>query len=340
MNTGPRAAERPLKITDPRSRAQCLVFSLAHTFGNNSNRVMELRHLRYFTAVAAHGSFLKAARMLRVTQPAVSRQVKDLEDELGVPLLARGKHVTKLTDAGEALYEEARELLARADRIVARIKKGNRREILRVGYAPSFVAGIMPTALATFHAATPDVRVELSDLSSREMIELANAGRLDMVITPDASSTSVPSFQWMEFRRVQPVLVMPLTHPLARLKKIAPSRLRDLPLVGLARDNFPEYLPFIRSILRPHGITPRFTALETDGVSTLFAALEANQAAAIFAEGIANILPRNLTTRPFHPALTQKPVLLGFPLNQPNPHAEEFARILCEAERNKATTGS
>src|SRR5947207_2305767 len=123
---------------------------------------MELRHLRYFTAVAAHGSFLKAARMLHITQPAVSRQVKDLEDELGTRLLTRGKHLMTLTDAGEALYEEARDLLARADRIVARAKVRHRSEVLRVGYAPSFVAGIMPAALAKFHAETPGVRVELS----------------------------------------------------------------------------------------------------------------------------------------------------------------------------------
>ena len=299
---------------------------------------MELRHLRYFTAVAAHGSFLKAARSLRVTQPAVSRQVKDLEDELGVRLLTRSRHLTQLTAAGEALYEEARDLLARADRIVSRVKKGHRDEVLRVGYAPSFVAGILPAALTKFHAATPGVRVELSDLSSREMIGLANTGRIDLVITPDGSSADVPGFQWMEFRRVNPVLVIPVTHPLARLKKVAPSRLRDLPLVGLARENFPEYLPFIRSILKPHGIVPRFTVLETDGVTTLFAALEANQAAAIFAEGIANILPRNLTTRPFYPALTQKQVMLGFPIVKPNTHAEDFARILCEVERSQAKT--
>jgi DNA-binding transcriptional LysR family regulator len=258
-----------------------------------------------------------------------------LEDELGTRLLTRSKQLTTLTDAGEALYEEARDLLARADRIVARAKVRHRSEVLRVGYAPSFVAGIMPAALAQFHAATPGVRVELSDLSSREMNDLANAGRIDMAITPDGSSTAVPSFQWVEFRRVLPVLVMPVTHPLAKLKKVAPVRLRDLPLIGLARDNFPEYLPFIRGILKPHGIIPRFTVLETDGVSTLFAALEANQAAAIFAEGIANILPRNLTTRPFSVALAQSTVMLGFPLAKPNLHAEEFARILCGVERGK-----
>jgi len=75
---------------------------------------VELRHLRYFVAVAAHGSFNRAAGVLHLTQPALSRQVKDLEDELGVRLLARGKNAVTLTEAGELFYEDARDLLARA----------------------------------------------------------------------------------------------------------------------------------------------------------------------------------------------------------------------------------
>src|SRR5471032_3649847 len=108
---------------------------------------MELRHLRYFAAVAAHGSFNRAAHSLHLTQPALSRQVKDLEDELGVRLLERGKNDMTLTDAGEVFYEEARDLLARADQAVQRVRGEARSEILRVGYGPSLTAGIMPRAL-------------------------------------------------------------------------------------------------------------------------------------------------------------------------------------------------
>ena len=76
---------------------------------------MELRHLRYFIAVAKHGSFNRAAQALFLTQPALSRQVKDLEEELAVPLLERGKNAVTLTEAGERFYEEAREIIARAE---------------------------------------------------------------------------------------------------------------------------------------------------------------------------------------------------------------------------------
>jgi DNA-binding transcriptional LysR family regulator len=292
---------------------------------------VELRHLRYFAAVAAHGSFNRAAHSLHLTQPALSRQVKDLEDELGVRLLDRGKNAITLTDAGELFYEDARDLLARADQAIQRVRGECRTEVLRVGYAPSLTAGVMPAALEKFQAATPRVRIELADLSSREMVDLAKAGRLDLVIAPEPSVTeAVPEFQWSEFRRISLVLVMPENHPLAKLKKIAPSRLRDLPLIGLARENFPDYLRFVRAQLKPFGVTPRFIALDNDGVSTMFAALEANHAAAILAEGIVNIMPRSLVARPFSPALADAEVKIGYPAVRPNPHAETFARLLRE----------
>jgi len=295
----------------------------------NDRSAMELRHLRYFAAVAAHGSFNRAAQNLHLTQPALSRQVKDLEDEIGVPLLLRGKNAVTLTDAGELFYEDARDLLSRADQAVQRVRGECRIEVLRVGYAPSVTAGIMPAALEKFQAATPRVRIELSDLSSRELIEQARAGRLDLVITPEPSAAvAIPEFQWTELRRVSPVLVMPETHPLAKLKKIAPARLRDLPLIGLARENFPDYVRYLRAMLKPFGVTPRFIALDNDGVSTMFAALEAHHAAAILPEGVVNIMPRSLIARPFSPALPETAVSVGSPAVRPNPHAQTFARLL------------
>jgi len=297
---------------------------------------MELRHLRYFAAVAAHGSFNGAAQRLHLTQPALSRQVKDLEDELGVRLFERGKNAVRLTDAGEIFYEEARDLLSRADQAVQRVRGGFRNEVLRVGYAPSMVAGIMPRTLERFQATVPRVRIELADLSSREMNAMAREGRLDVLISPEATASELPGFQWTELRRISPVLVMPKTHPLAKLKRIAPTRLRDLALIGLARENYPDYVRAIRAMLKPFGVTPRFIALMNDGISTVFPALEANRAAAILADGVTNIMPRTLVSRPFSPALPEGSVKIGLPEVRPNKHALTLAKLLREeADRLK-----
>jgi DNA-binding transcriptional LysR family regulator len=163
------------------------------------------------------------------------------------------------------------------------------------------------------------------------MHEQANDGRLDLLITPEPTAPeAVPGFQWSEFRRVSPVLIMPESHPLAKLKRIPPARLRDQPLIGLARENFPDYVRYVRTLLKPFGVAPNFIALENDGVTPLFVALEAHHAAAIFSEGITHMMPRSLVSRPFAPALPDSPVRLGFAAVRPNPHAETFARLLRE----------
>src|SRR5258708_28862516 len=163
---------------------------------------MELRHLRYFVAVAAHGSFNRAAEILHLAQPALSGQVKDLEEELGVPLLVRSQNTLKLSESGGLMYEEAREVIARANEAVQRVRGEERSETLRVGYAPSMIAGIMSVVLEQFQSATPRVRIDLRDLSSREINELANEGRLALATSPGISVTNATSaVKWTELMR-------------------------------------------------------------------------------------------------------------------------------------------
>ena len=295
---------------------------------------MELRHLRYFIAVAKHGSFNRAAQSLHLTQPALSRQVKDLEEELAVPLLARGKNAVTLTEAGEQFYEEAREILARAELAVQRIRNESRNEILRVGYAPSVTAGILPRALQAFHAAQPRARIELADLFPREMSRMARDGELDIVITLE-SPDEAANFHWEEFRRVPLVLVVPAKHPLARRKHVSPQNLRDLALVGLAQQSFPGYVPHIRKLLKPFGIKPRFVALERDGVSTMFAAVEAYQAGAILAASAVSFMPKTLVTRPFVPAFDPIIAKIGWSEKNPKSHVASFVSCLRKAAQRE-----
>jgi DNA-binding transcriptional LysR family regulator len=299
---------------------------------------MELRHLRYFAAVAAHGSFSRAASNLHLTQPALSRQVKDLEEELGVPLLARGTNSVTLTEAGEIFYEETRDLLARADQAIQRVRGETRHEILRVGYGPSLTAGIMPRALERFQSAVPRVRIELEDLTPREIADKVASGQLDLVIGPSTIRDLVRGFQWMELRRMALVLVLGQEHPLARLAKVSPKRLKGVPLHGLGRVNFPDYVSWMRAALKPFGVTPEFTVLVNDGVTTMFAGLEACNGATILTDGVLNVLPRSLVIRPFSPALPEVVILAGLPAARPNVHAELFAKLLRE-EADKLKSG-
>jgi DNA-binding transcriptional LysR family regulator len=232
-------------------------------------------------------------------------------------------------------------VLARADDAVRRVHGETGKETLRVGYTSSVATRIISTVLPRFQAAAPRGRIELADVSSREINRMAGEGGLDLLICPGVCvAKGIPGFRLTELCRLQPVLVLTARHPLAKLKRIPVARLRHLPLVGLAKDNYPEYVTSARELLKPFGISPRFVSLVNDNFCTLFVELEARSAAAILLEGIDNILPQTLVARPFSSLLPSVALVVGLPSLRPKPHAETFARLLAAAAQSLASKNS
>jgi LysR family transcriptional regulator, benzoate and cis,cis-muconate-responsive activator of ben and cat genes len=316
---------------------QCNVFRLVHTLGNSSDlKTMEIRQVRYFMEVAAAGSFNQAAARLHLTQPAVSRQIKALEEELGVVLLARGKRSVALTQEGEIFYEEAQDLLAHIDRVVRRVQSNQSREVLRVGYAPSLASDLLPKAIAHFKVLQRNVRVDLVDMTPKEICERAAKGLIDVAIIPRGVESRLRGVELIEITRLNPVLVVPKGHRLARLSKIPPSILQNVHLYGLGRRDFPEYAPRLRAILKPYGVVPALVSQTSDGVASLFAKMIADNGASVLTEGVVDSLPASLVARPFRPALPPLVILAALFVSRPSLNAEGFARQLKEeAERCK-----
>src|SRR6516162_5528642 len=154
---------------------------------------VELRHLRYFMAAAEAENLSRAALKLHVSQPALGRQIRDLEDEIGFCLLERTAKSVRLTDAGRAFLRDARALLQQADeavkkaRAVARAEPGE----LQVGYSPTPLAEILPKTLRAFQQVMPSVRVRLRDWSNNEILDGVRDGRLQLgliVLPPKANA--------------------------------------------------------------------------------------------------------------------------------------------------------
>src|SRR5215204_5343374 len=142
---------------------------------------MELRHLRYFIAVAEEENVSRAALKLHVSQPALSRQIRDLEGELGFLLLQRSAKSVRLTEAGRVFFTEAQAVLQRANAAVNSARAiANGGGELHVGYAPSLTARMLPPALRKFQAELPKVRVKLHDLSTEEMVRGLREGHLQI----------------------------------------------------------------------------------------------------------------------------------------------------------------
>jgi DNA-binding transcriptional LysR family regulator len=176
-------------------------------------------------------NFTKAAARFRVTQPALSRQIQDLEEEIGVNLLRRSSRGVALTAEGKLFLEEVRAL--------ARGEFGE----LHIGYAPSPTVEILPPALAAFQKAVPRVKVLLHDLSSDELIAGLRNATLDLAVMFHSSSEQTASIQF-ELLRTYPLgVAMAPAHPFARLKSIPLEKLAVEPLVGLRRKDYPRVLP-------------------------------------------------------------------------------------------------
>ena len=145
---------------------------------------MELRHLRYFVAVAEAENVSRAALKLHVSQPGLSRQIRDLEDEIGFQLFERSAKSLRLTGAGKVFLTEACAVLRRADEAVktARAVAAGGSGEIHVGYAPSLTVQILPQALRTFQGKFPNVRVALHDLSTEEMLSQLREGKLSVAL--------------------------------------------------------------------------------------------------------------------------------------------------------------
>src|SRR6185436_14218305 len=259
---------------------------------------MELRHLRYFLAVGEAWNFTKAAAQLRVAQPALSRQVQDLEEEIGVDLLRRSPRGVTLTAEGKLFLEEVRELLNRTDEAVEKVRALARGEYgeLHVGYAPTPTVGILPPALAAFQKSVPRVKLLLHDLSSDELISGLRNGTLELAIMVEPTGEQTAGIEF-ELLRTSPLSVaMTAAHPFARLKSIPLEKLAAEPLIGLRRKDYPEYYDFLDRIFAPIRAKPCI-AVECDSASSLITEVEAGRGISLASPSLKLVAGKRLLYR-------------------------------------------
>ena len=236
---------------------------------------MELRHLRYFVAVCEALNFTKAAARLRIAQPALSRQVQDLEDEIGVDLFKRSPRGVTITAEGKLFLEEAREALNRADESVEKVRALARGEYgeLHVCYAASPTVEILPPALAAFQKAFPRVRVLLHDFSQRELVDGLQNGTLELAVMPDAAGLQSGGLEFEALRNYPICVALAPTHRFARLKSITLEKAAAEPLIGFGRKDYPDFHVVLDRIFSPLGVKPR-VAVECDTASSLITEVE------------------------------------------------------------------
>jgi DNA-binding transcriptional LysR family regulator len=269
-----------------------------------------LRHLRYFVAVAEEENVSRAALKLRVSQPGVSRQIQDLEDEIGFQLFERSAKSLKLTDAGKTFLTEAKSVLQHADDAVkkARAISGGTNGEINVGYAPSLTVQILPQALRTFQEKFPGVRVALHDLSTEEMLAQLDEKKLQVALTVRPPGKSLRGLNFEELARYEMCVAVAPKNPLAKLKFVSLEQISREPLIAYSRKDYPEYHAMLEKLFTPVGRKPKIVG-EHDGVTSIVAAVESGHGFALVPNCIACMAGPRLKLIPLKPALPAIPVV-------------------------------
>ena len=219
---------------------------------------MELRHLRYFVAVADDLSFTRAAAKLRLAQPSLTRQIHNLEEEIGVRLLNRSKNVVGLTEEGRSFLVDARRILALATESVLAVQRLSRGETgqLNIAYRSNFDFELLPETLGAFRQTYPHVALNLFDMTPAEQLRALEARKIDLGFIGLAPENT-KDLQYESIARSRTLAVLPETHPLARKRQVKLAELKTLFFVGMSEKTHPGFRNWLSQTCQKAGFTPR-----------------------------------------------------------------------------------
>jgi DNA-binding transcriptional LysR family regulator len=218
---------------------------------------MELRHLRSFLAVAEHLHFRRAAETIHLSQPALSNQIRALEEEIGLQLFVRNRRRTSLTPAGQVFLEEAREMVVRSEQALGRARRAALGQVgtLRIGFVSTAAALLVPPLVMRFRELYPDVELDLRNVLTADQVVQLSDGRLDagLLRLPIAAQEQIET---TVLHREPFILLLPASHPLARKRHLRLEQLRDANFVMYARKKAPAFHDRILGILNSAGVSP------------------------------------------------------------------------------------
>jgi DNA-binding transcriptional LysR family regulator len=290
---------------------------------------MELRHVRYFVAVAEHLHFGQAARALHIAQPSLSRQIRDLEREIGVPLFERSRHRVQLTAAGFAFLEEARVLISRSDRSISLAREAAEGRIgtIRVGFSLSALGPALIESFRSFSARYPNLTIRAKMLSSRDQFAQLAADQIDVgfahAFPASESPTGLGCTPVMSTRLV---VAIARRHRLAERQAVLLTDLRGERLLVLSSDADSALSLQVRQLCSAVGYEPPVSQ-ELDDEGALLALVGAGLGAAIVPHSWVTLNLSEVATLALEPATD---VAVGFYrlAKNANPSLHAFLRVV------------
>jgi DNA-binding transcriptional LysR family regulator len=289
---------------------------------------MELRHLRYFVAVAETLHFGRAAMRLGMAQPPLSQQIKALERDVGVLLFWRTKRRVALTAAGAALLVEARKILDQAELAVLAARRAERGESgqLIVGFVNSAVYGFFPSVLRQMRTRFPDVSLSLQDLTSEEQVEAMKANRLDVgLIRPPVSSAE--SLRMEVVWREPFVVALPRSHRLARQNRIAIEALAEESFLQVPRNLGPGFYDQFIHLCAAAGFAPKVVQ-EAHATQTIVSLIAGGMGIAVLPASMRNLRRAGVVYRSFKPPSPTTDLAVMWRADDRSPALRSFLEVL------------
>jgi DNA-binding transcriptional LysR family regulator len=249
---------------------------------------VEARLLRYFVAVAEELHFGRAAARLHISQPSLSRAIRELELQLGVDLLTRTKRSVRLTDAGTALLEHAPRALAGLERAAEAARRAGRGEVgeLSVGFLPSATVRLLPAVVRAHRAAFPGVRLGLTEMLDEPQLDALTHERLDLGLL--RTQRPGPGLTFAALWREGMAVAVPRGHRLAGRRRIGHGDLRDEDFIMWPRAGAPETFDAVIEGCRAAGFSPRIVQ-EAQESSALLGLVAAGVGISVVADSYAGL---------------------------------------------------
>jgi DNA-binding transcriptional LysR family regulator len=291
---------------------------------------MELRHLRYFTAVVQWKGYREASRHLYITQPSISEAVSDLESELGIKLFSRDGRVARLTPEGQVFYEEAIKTLAQAERSIATAQRAAKGEIgrLGIGFIGFATYPFLSDLLRTYKARHPGVALRLEENVPSGQDIAFDRGEIDIGFTRPPSADRSSSYESrLIFRE-------PLVVALPRARKVTAKRIRIADLASerfviFQRASSPEVFDMIVRVCNDSGFSPRLHN-ELNNMHSVLSTVEADEGVAIVPASARNMRADNIAFFRLQPDHARIDFVAAWQKKEPSIALKSFLELLNE----------
>jgi DNA-binding transcriptional LysR family regulator len=289
---------------------------------------MELRHLRYFTAVVECKGYREASRQLHIAQPSISEAVSDLEDELGLKLFLRTHRKARLTPEGEIFYADAVRILQQAETAILTAKRAAQGKVgrLSIGFIGSATLSFLPDLIRRYKLEYPNVKLALHDLYPVELDKACDIGEIDIAITRTLSLERSKNLQSRVLLRDPLVAVLPRSRKLKR-KKIRLADLANERFILFHRQGAPGVFDTIVGACRSQGFSPRVEN-EPNSMQTILSLVEAEEGVAIVPASTSNLRSNGVQFVRLVPDSLYLDLIVAWPLGEPSVVLRTFLDFL------------